>query len=160
MATGLALPDTLLALDSDILTEWRNRNPSVQQEITVYLSRHKRPLALTAMTVFEAFHGFEKVSAKSGGLDERTKQDRFKAEQLIQQCEILPFDKNAATIAAYIFPRLSQSERNKHWRDLFIAATALAHGHGVATRNKKDFELIATHLPPSHPLLRLAIWKP
>ena len=29
----------------------------------------------------------------------------------------------------------------------YIAATALAHGYGVATRNKADFELVSDNLP-------------
>jgi predicted nucleic acid-binding protein len=103
--------------------------------------------------------GFEKIAAKAGGADERTQEDRQKTEQLIQACEVLPFDHAAAAVAAYIFPRLSQSDRNKHWRDVFIAATALAHNHGVDIRNQRDFELIAQPLPPAYPFLRLAVWK-
>lgn len=44
--------------------------------------------------------------------------------------------------------------------DVFIAATSLAPGYGVATRNQRDFELIGQHLPPEMPNLSLAIWKP
>jgi predicted nucleic acid-binding protein len=72
---------------------------------------------------------------------------------------VLPFDQSAAAIAAYIFPRLSQSDRNKHWRDVFIAATALSHRYGIASRNRKDFELIASQLPLGQQL-HLAVWKP
>lgn len=85
---------------------------------------------------------------------------RGRIEQLSANCLVLPFDETASAIAAYSFARLSRSEQNKLWRDLFTTATALAHGHGVATRNKSDFELIAKSLPSNFPLLRLAIWKP
>ncbi|MCI0490525.1 MAG: type II toxin-antitoxin system VapC family toxin [Blastocatellia bacterium] len=156
MGFGSAIDEISFVLDTDILTAWRFQKPYVLQEI----KRLKYPPALTSITVFEALHGFEKSAAKSGGLNKRIEQDRAKTEQLIQSCEILPFDQNAAAIAAYVFPRLSQIERNKHWRDLFIAATALAHRHGIATRNQKDFELIANHLPLSHQPLRLVVWKP
>jgi predicted nucleic acid-binding protein len=78
---------------------------------------------------------------------------------LIRQCTVLPFNQEAAEIAAYIFPRLSRSERNQHWTDVFIAATALAHDYGVATRNQSDYELIAKHTPPQYPLLRIEVWK-
>jgi len=111
------------------------------------------------MTLFEAMYGIESSVAKGVISKEQAQEYQSKIEKLSQGCIILPFDQNAATTAAYIFARLSQSERNKHWRDLFTAATALAHRHGVATQNKKDFELIATHLPSNNPLLRLAIWK-
>ncbi len=81
-------------------------------------------------------------------------------EEFVQTCGVLDFDERAASIAAHIFPRLSQSQRNRHWRDILIAATALAHGCGVATRNKDDFELIGRDLPSHSRILHLAIWKP
>ncbi len=159
MPVAPALPEISLALDTDVLTDWRNQRPHTLRHINDYFIRQSKPPALTAFTVFEMLQGFEKVAAKPGGLDERTQKDRAQAEQLVQMCDVLPFDQTAAAIAAYIFPRLSQSERNKHWCDVFIAATALAHGHGLATRNERDFKLIAQHLPPDHRLLRLAVWK-
>ena len=60
-------------------------------------------------------------------------------------------------ITAYIYPRLTGQQLQKHWRDLFIAATALAHGYGIATQNIRDFKLIADQSPE---LLRIAVWKP
>ncbi|HEY0324050.1 MAG TPA: type II toxin-antitoxin system VapC family toxin [Pyrinomonadaceae bacterium] len=158
MASGLALPETALVLDTNIFTHWRNQQQYALREIADYIIRLKRPPALTSMTVFETLHGFENSAMKSG--DEHIKQKRIATEKLIQSCIVLPFDHNAAAIAAYIFPRLSKSDRSKHWKDLFMASTALAYRHGIATQNKSDFELLATHLPAAHPLLRLAIWKP
>ena len=155
-----APPEIRLALDNDVFTHWRSQQSYVRKAIEDYLSIHKLVPALTSITVFEALSGFEKVTANSGELDYPIKRARIASEQLIQNCEVLPFDQNAAAIAAYIFPRLSKSDRNKHWKDVFIAATALAHGRAVATRNEKDFKLIANYLPPSHPVLHLAIWKP
>lgn len=160
MTIGLALPETSLALDNDIFTHWRNKQPYVLNEIAEYIKRLKRPPALTSMTVFETLYGFENGVLKSGGLDELIKQKWIKTEELIQSCIVLPFDQSAASIAAYIYPRLTKKERDKHWRDLFVAATALAHRNGVATQNKRDFELIASHLPPNYPFLRIALWKP
>jgi predicted nucleic acid-binding protein len=160
MAIGAVFAETSLVIDTDILTDWRYHKQYVRQAITEYISRVKKAPALTSLNVFEVIYGFENKAVKSNGLDERTTQDRLVTEQLIRDWTVLPFDETAAMIAAYIYPRLSQSERNKHWQDLFIAATALSHGYGVATRNKTDFELIANHLPPSHTLLPLVIWKP
>jgi predicted nucleic acid-binding protein len=79
---------------------------------------------------------------------------------LSESCFVLSFEQNAASIAAYVYPRLTPQQLQKHWRDLFIAATALANGYGIATQNERDFKLIADHLPDSHSILRLAIWKP
>lgn len=160
MAAGSFLPETLLVLDNDSLTHWRNKRPYIEQEISAYVSRHKRPPSLTSVTVFEALHGIEASIVKASISEEQSEKYIGKIQSLADACFVLPFDRNAAAIAAYIFPRLSKAERNKHWKDVFIAATALAHGHGIATQNKSDFGLIADCLPPSHPLLRLAVWKP
>src|SRR5215212_11755709 len=156
MAVGLALPETRLVLDNDIFTHWRSQQAYVLKPIAEYQSSIKYLPSLTSITVFETLSGFEKISFKLRGRSESAKRSRIRAEQLIGNCIVLPFDQNAAAIAAYIFPRLSQSDRNKHWRDMFIAATALAHGHGVATGNRRDFELIANLLPGSQ-ILRLAV---
>ncbi len=159
MAVGIAVPDTPLVLDTVIFTHWRNGQPYALNKIAEYIKIHKRPPALTSTTLFEVMWGIEQSAAKAAITKEEEQGYRSKVEQLSQSCIILPFDQNAAITAAYIFARLSQKERNKHWSDLFTAATALAHRHGVATQNKKDFELIGKHLPSSNPLLRLAIWK-
>lgn len=159
MSIGPALPETPLVLDNDVFTHWRSGQQYTLREISDYVTRLKKPPALTSMTVFEALYGFEHGVLKSGELNERIKLNRIYTEQLIESCDVLPFDKNAAAIAAYITARLSKSDYNKHLKDVLITATALAHGHGVATQNKRDFELIAKQLPVSNPVLRLAIWR-
>jgi predicted nucleic acid-binding protein len=159
MPIGPAHADTSLVLDNDLLTDWRSRRKYVERYISEYISRLKRPPFLTSMTVFETLHGIEKTAASRSTLDARTDQDRARADELFAHCIVLPFDDAAARIAAYVFPRLSRSNRAKHWADVLVAATAVAHRCGIATRNTRDFELIANHLPPSHQLLRLSIWK-
>ena len=55
---------------------------------------------------------------------------------------------------------VSRAERGRLWRDALIAATAAAHGFGLATRNRADFELLGGLLPADANPLRVAIWKP
>lgn len=160
MSVGSVLDETSLVLDTDILSDWRYGLAHTRRAISDYISRLKRPPALASTNVFEALNGFERELLKPDADIERTRIDLARTEELIQSCTVLPLDEEAARIAAYIFARLSRSDRNKHWCDVFIAATALSHGHGVATRNQEHFTLIASHLPSSHQLLRLAIWKP
>lgn len=148
-----------LALDNDVLTDWRGGKPATLQAITAYTITAKVPPALTSITVFEMMQGFEKASVLAGGMTERTRQDMERARVLTRECVVLDFNEQAAEIAAYVFPRLTQAERNKHWADVFITATAMAHEYGVATRNRGDFELIAGHTPPHYPALRLQFWK-
>lgn len=145
-----------IALDNDIFTAWRNQQQYVLQAIDQYQSRLKLLPALTSFTVFEALHGIEKEFAKGGKDKELLIKKRSTADLLIQNCIILPFDNNAAVIAAYILPRVPKKQRH----DVFIAATALAHGYALATRNRKDFEIISNPLPPHYHYLFAEFWKP
>ena len=86
-------------------------------------------------------------------------QYRSKIDDLSRVYSVLTFNQDAASIAAYTFARLSKTEQKVLWKDLFIAATALAHKHGVVTQNRRHFELIAGRLPLNL-VLRLAVWKP
>lgn len=148
-----------LVLDTDVLNDWRYQKQPVVNAITEYISVVKAPPALTSITVFEALHGFEKTAARGGALDERTRHGTEQVRRLIASCTVLPFDNRAAEIAAYIFPRLSRSEQGQHWADVLIASTALAHSHGVVTRNRSDYELIKRHSPEHLPALLIEVWK-
>lgn len=159
MAVGPALSETLLVLDSNILTAWRFQKRGILEAINAYQSRLKLLPALSAMTVYEALYGFENALAKGQGDAEQNRSDRIAMEGLIGSCMILPFNQDAAKIAAYIVPRLPKNIPKETLLDALIAAIALSHGHGVATRNREDFELIGQRTP-SDLTLRLAIWTP
>lgn len=158
MAVGPVLPETSLVLDNNILTAWRYQKQGVLEAIAAYQSRLKFLPALTSMTVYEALYGFENSQVKSNKLSEQTKQDRIKTELLIKACVVLPFNQASAEIAAYIIPRLPKNIPKDTLLDALIAATALGHGFGVATRDK-GFELIGNNTP-DHLILRLAFWSP
>jgi predicted nucleic acid-binding protein len=157
MALGPALPETLLVLDTNILTAWRYRKPGIVTAIAEYQARLKFLPALTAITVHEALYGFENKAAKSGTLDQLTARDRIAIEQLINSCVVVPFDQRAAEIAAYIIPRLPKNIPKQTLLDGLIAATALAHGYGVAT-NDQGFEVIGQHTPTDL-IFRIAFWS-
>lgn len=174
MATAPPLPQIPLVLDTNVFQAWSHQEESVRQNIADYEGFHKRFPALTSITVYEILSGFEKTIAKRGGTDERTVRGRDEALRLIQLSSmlpsgpspsgVLPFDETAATIAAFVagrlFERVAKRKTGPSFlRDIFQAAAALAHRHGVATRNETDFELIGEHLPPTHPLLHLALWR-
>lgn len=151
--------ETSLVIDNDVLTHWRNGRAGIVSQVSDYISRLKRPPALASITVFEALFGIEKSRAQNRISEEEASIYKNRLNALIDASIILPFDAAAASIAAHVFGRLSQSDRNSHWRDLFLASTALAHKHGVATQNRAHFELIAAHLPNVHPALPVAIWR-
>lgn len=157
MVLGPVLAETPLVLDTNILTAWRADSVLVTTAIVDYQSRSKLTPALTAITVHEALYGVENTIAKAGRLDDRTKQDRVAIKLLIESCVVAPFDQRAAEISAYMIPRLKKNIPKESLLDALIAATALAHGYGVATRDR-GFELIAEHTPDNM-VLRLAFWS-
>ncbi len=159
MAVGPALPETSLVLDSNILTAWRFQKRGILEAIKDYQSRLKLLPALSAITVYEALYGFENALAKGQGDVEQNRLDSAKTEGLIGACMVLPFNQDAAKIAASIVPRLPKNIPKDMLLDALIAAIALAHDHGVATRNREDFELIGQRTPGDL-TLRLAIWTP
>lgn len=156
----VAPAETPLILDTDIFSHLRNQKEYVLNHIKNHFSNTKQLPAITAITVFEAIQGIESAVVKNSILPEEANLFRQRTKILTSQHRVLTFDQSAAEITAYIFPRLSQANRNKHWRDLFIVAIALANNFGLATQNRKDIELIAKHLPENHKYLRLAVWKP
>ena len=127
MAIIQAPPEISLALDNDVFSHWRNNHPYVREALDAYESRHKLLPALTSITVFEALKGIEAAAAEPTVGQERNLRYRLRAKQLIDSCIVLPFDQNAAAIAAYIFPRVPRRKLDRLWGDIFIAATAMAH---------------------------------
>jgi len=157
MPIGLPLRDTPLALDTVILTHWRNSQSYVLREIAEHFKRLKTMPALTSMTIFEALKGVEDEERKNKITKDQAQQYKDRIKSLSESCTVLAFDQNAAAVAAYVYPRLTGQHLQKHWKDLFIAATAVAHGYGIATQNERDFKLIADILLD---ILRVAVWKP
>lgn len=159
MSFVTAFAETSLVLDTDVFSHWRNRQPYVLDAIADYQTRLKRPPALSSITIFEALYGTERAVANRLTSVSDAKIYRSRIEELSDLCGVFPFDGKAASIAAQVRAALGDNLFREHWRDIFIAATAIAHGHGVATGNKKDFELIGNSLSIEHSPLRLAIWK-
>jgi predicted nucleic acid-binding protein len=155
-----AFSEASLVVDNDVLTHWRNGRRAILDHIEAYITQLKKPPALASTTVFEALFGIEKSFAQNNISEEIASEYKNRLTNLTGASIVLPFDGEAASIAAHVFARLSQRDRNAHWRDLFIAATALSHRHGVATQNRTHFELIAAHLPDKYSVLPLAIWRP
>lgn len=125
MATGSVLPETLLVLDNDSLKHWRNKQAYIENEISSYITRHKKPPSLTAITIFEALYGVELVLLRSPS-PKKAKRYVDRMGKLMEACVILPFDQDAAGIAAYVFPRLSRAERNTRWKDVLCRSDCLS----------------------------------
>ncbi len=148
-----------IALDSDIFTHLRNKQSYVLRKIAEHSIHTKTFPVIPSTTLFEANFGIQKALVKKEITFETSVLQKQEIDKLLVNHSIIDFNQRASEIAAYIFARLSRTEKSKHWRDLFIVATAVSHNYGLATQNKKDMELIANHLPEGLDLY-LAIWKP
>lgn len=151
--------ETPLVMDTDVFSHLRNRQEYVEKNIREHFSKTKQFPAITAITVFEATQGIESELHKNNISNEQAHVFRQRINELIQRHQVLPLNQRASEIAAFIFPRLSKSNRSKHWRDMFIISIALAHNFGLATRNRRDVELIGKTFPDNFNL-RLKEWKP
>lgn len=103
-----------------------------------FRSQRKADLFTSALCVAEIGYGIARLPAGRRRDRLTATFDELMARQF--RARILAFDE--ATSRAYAVAR-SQHERNGRTVavvDMLIAATALAHGAAVATRNIRDFE--------------------
>jgi predicted nucleic acid-binding protein len=63
-------------------------------------------------------------------------------ERLLEQVPVIPFDLVAARIHARVWAELAAAGTAVGERDLLIAATAMARGDSVATRDERSFPRI------------------
>jgi tRNA(fMet)-specific endonuclease VapC len=101
--------------------------------VLALLSPDEGDLFISAVTVFELLHGVHRASA-----EKRAAREAF-VENALQTFPILAFDEPAARIFASIDAPLSAAGNRLPVEDLMIAATALAKGHDVVTRDLRSF---------------------
>jgi len=63
-------------------------------------------------------------------------------DEILKKTKVLPFDQAVVKTAVEINNNLKHKRKQIDLADLFIAATAIAHEHPIATLNKKHFERI------------------
>jgi predicted nucleic acid-binding protein len=124
-------------LDTDTLSELCRGNLRVRARATTYLQSFGR-LTTTAVTVFERLRGYE-LAIRQGKPYERQRQA---FETLVSACIVLPFDADAAAIAARLWGASSRAQR-QGLGDIMIAAVARSRQLPVVTRNRGDFERIS-----------------
>ena len=139
-----------VVLDTDTLSEVSRGNPVVRERALAYLSGFGR-LTVTAITVFERLRGY-RLAIRAGKPFER-KLQAFEA--LVANCIVLPFDQEAATVAADIWSGTTRGQR-QHLGDILIASIAVSRQLPLVTRNRRDFERITK---PSGMDLRLVDWS-
>ena len=102
-------------------------------------------VAFASITASELLHGVHRASTQR----QRNRREAF-VEHLLAAIPIAPFDLTVARIHARVWAELARKGVNLGAHDLQIAATALALGYRVATRDKRSF--------PRVPGLEVTIW--
>lgn len=93
-------------------------------------------LAISAVTLAELSAG---PSSAQDAAERSVRQDRLQRTETT--FDVVPFDAGAARAYARVFTAVREQGRQPRRRqaDLMIAATALAHGLPLVTRNADDF---------------------
>jgi tRNA(fMet)-specific endonuclease VapC len=119
-------------IDTDLLVD-RERGIG-SQEVESLVGDEER--AISVVTVSELLHG---VHRARGGT--RVRRRAF-VEHLLTSLAAIPITEQVARVHAEVWARLADRGNAIGAHDLWIAATAIAHGLGVVTRNSADFERV------------------
>lgn len=93
--------------------------------------------AISVVTVSELLHGVHRAKGAT-----RVKRRAF-VEHLLAAFDAVPITEQVARIHAETWASLAARGSVIGAHDLWIAATALAHGFGVVTRDEADFSRIS-----------------
>lgn len=122
-----------LLIDTDLLV--RLERTGSASEIEAMLGDEDR--AISVITVSELLHG---VHRAQGAI--RARRRAF-VEHVLAGIEAIPITEAVARVHAGVWSDLAGGGEPIGAHDLWIAATALAHGLGVATHNAAHFERVA-----------------
>jgi predicted nucleic acid-binding protein len=92
------------------------------------------PVAIAAVTASEMLHGVHRAVTSA----QRQRRQGF-VERILAAVPVLPFDLVAARTHASLWARLATKGRRVGAHDLLIAATAVAAGYRLATRDRRSF---------------------
>lgn len=135
------MPQPLVLLDTDILSELLKQHPSVVQRARSYLLEHAQ-LAFSLITRYELLRGLKAKSA-------RAQEAAFNL--LCQSSLILPLTDQVIERAAILYGELYRQGALLPDADLLIASTALEARRTLVTNNLAHFQRI--------PQLTIETWK-
>ncbi len=120
-------------VDANVLSE--PTRPSPDPRVIGWLRAHERHLAVDPVVLGELRFGV--LLLPSG-----RRRERLEAwfEGTVSRVRCLPWDRDTGLRWAELLAQLRRSGTAMPVKDSMIAATALVHGIGVATRNVRDFE--------------------
>jgi len=118
-----------ILIDTDLLIELEHGSAS--PDLAAMFGREEATISV--ITVSELLHGVHRATGA------RRTLRRALVERILSAFDPVPIDEPVARVHAEIWAGLVGQGNVIAAHDLWIAATALTHGLGVATRNVADF---------------------
>lgn len=123
-----------LLVDTSVLVDAER---SGLEERGFSVPEHEQELSISVITVSELLHGVHRAA------DDRVRTRRLAfVEGVLARLEPIPIGPEVARIHAEVWARLEAAGAIIGAHDLWIAATALAHGLTVMTANVGEFERV------------------
>lgn len=119
-------------IDSSIFIAAERGDPALRSALAL-LAPGEGNLFISAVTVFELMHGVHRAAP-----EKRAAREAY-VENTLQTFPIVAFDEAAARVFASVDAALTAVGNRLAVEDLMIAATALAKGHDVITRDLRSF---------------------
>lgn len=119
-------------IDSGLLIDWERQDDATGLESLV----GDEDRAISVITVSELLHGVHRATGAR-----RTRRRAF-VEHVLAGFDPLPITEPVARVHAEVWADLARRGEAIGAHDLWIAATALTHGFGIATRDREDFERV------------------
>ena len=128
----------MFLLDTNVISELRKPRPhgAVVAWAHAYAPVQYR---IPSIVIYELQAGTEVVRIQD---EQKASEIELWIEQILATHQIVPFEQNAARRAAL----LMKTAPREVFEDAMIAATAIANGFTVATRNTRDFERFSVPL--------------
>lgn len=132
----------MILADTNVLSELLRRVPN--PDVLAWVTDHQADLAIATVTLAELIYGIERLPA--GRRRETLAEGIERIVTTTASARLLPFDDAAARLYGTVRATRESKGLVAAPEDLMIAATALAGGHAVATRNVAHFEYAGLEL--------------